>query len=664
MAKTPTAPVPMSHWNYVHREPTGAIPDSALAGGMTTEQAALSVVMSTKIRSETAFRDKKTAMMDYLFHYLNRPRKRNIPNAHMMNNLSVPMTSEAVDSAHAVIMNKFLKSMKLCHIEPTSMEDKEVCALLERKLMYDNKIMRAYRSYYTATKMGLIFGSAPGYVRYGEKERRHRGLPKDIGNLPKETTYEGSIIEVIDVFDLFPAPEKQVIDDHWPIIRRSFQRWEDLKANESRLEYFDLENIPDKRMSMPSDLQELRQNRRELLRISSAPDIFPDSIEVWEWDGMFPLSGEKDEYGELIYEATIITVANRHLIGMRKNENLSGTNNMIMGMIDWTPGSFWGTGLAEKLHPQQHEGNSIQDLILDNLPMLTNNMWITERGAVVNPAAFITRPNGIIEVTRSSRTGSLRDTVIQLETKPMPEHVFRFYDQIMNRSEMVSGVTEITKGGGKQGVETATEARSQEGWSMNRIQLNHKMFEKTFVEPGHMYMALINQDLVSADFIGKIFPDKQELWSKMQNGLGVTAEPDFIALAGTRETDTSLLIQQVHQLLEIFKGHPILEGAIPYLGAKIAEAYDWIDSEPLIKELKLGYARHLQMLKAKMDADASQLPVNAAGPNSTAPAAGGAGNPSKATMPNPAKQNRTIEAGNNTQMARSASQSFANMVKK
>lgn len=661
MAKTTTYAI--SHWSAMNPAASGAIQDEALDTGMSLEEAALAVVMDTKIRSENTYREKKTNMLDYMFHYLNKPRKRNIPNAQMMNNLTVPIASETVDTALAYIMNKFYKSMKLCHLKPTTMGDIDLCSIFERKLEYDNRIMKIDKVLYPLVKMALIFGSAPGFSKYAEIRQQYRGMPDKIGNLPEQTTYEGSTLEAIDVFDLFPAPEKLSIDDFKPIIRRSFKSWEELKANESQLEYFDIDLIPEKRLSIPMDLNELRHERRELLKMGKGQDIFPDSIEVLEWEGMFPVSGKKDKYDQYIYEPAIITVANKTLIGMRRNKNLSGKNNMVMGVIDWNMGGFWGMGIVEKIHSQVHQANSLQDLILDNLPMITNRMFIADEKAIVNPAAFIARPGGIIPIRRQN-VQTLRDSVIPLDFPPMPDQVFRYYFETINRAEMASGSTEVAKGGGATSVETATEARAQTAWGSNRLELCHRLFEKTLVEPDHAYRALINQDLVSPDFIEKIFPGKGPMWRKIQDSKGFAVQPDFIALSSTRETDERLLVQQIHQLLEIVKGHPITEGLLPILIMKLAEAYNWVESEPIIKEAKIGYHRHLAMLKAKMDADASQLPVNANQGNVVAaPATGGSGQPGQTKPGQTTSRPQSVGLGSDTQLAKSLSQTMGKMGK-
>lgn len=645
-----------------------SIVDDRLNEGQSLEESALAVVMDTKTRSENTYRQKKISMLDYLWHYLNKPRVRTEPNARMLNNNTVALSSEAVDTALAFMMNKFYRSPHNVTIKPPSTEDKDYCALMERKLEYDNRIMKIDNAIYASAKQALILGAAPALVRLEITKRKMRTMEEDIRKVIPKTTFEGFMIEPIDPFDLFPSPEKIDIDDYHPMIRRTFRNWEELLESEPRLGYFDLDKIMDKRHAIPVDLMETRHRRRELFKIGNAQDIKPDSIEVLEWDGSFPVSGKKDEYDQYIYEPAILTVANGSLIGMKPNNNLSGKNNMVMGRIDYTPGNFWPVGMVEKLHAQQHQANTLQDLILDNLPMITNNMWLVEEDAVKNNLMFVARPNGVITVSRH-HTKPIDQLVKRMKQEPMPDQVFKFYYETITRAEMQSGATELTKGGGKSSIETATESRQQDAWGSNRMELNLRLFEKSFIQPAHAYGSIINQDLVSPSFVEKIFPGKGPLWTQYQDERTLTAEPDFIALASNRENDERMLIQQIHQLIEIFKGHPILEGGILFLGEKIVEAYKWVDAEPFLYELRLGWARYLAMQKAKMQGDPSALPVDVSGGGGggnavASPAAGGNGNPNPQGG-NVSSRPQNIGSGtSDTQMAKSLAASFANIGKR
>ena len=105
--------------------------------------AAANYVQQIKERSEDAYSGRKRRMMDFLHHYLNRPRERKRAD---QSNIPLSLGQESVDAHHHAFMNQFATlKQHPCRVDPLpinpSDSDKRLARLIDAKLYIDNVVM-------------------------------------------------------------------------------------------------------------------------------------------------------------------------------------------------------------------------------------------------------------------------------------------------------------------------------------------------------------------------------------------------------------------------------------------------------------------------------------------------------------------------------------------
>ena len=599
-------------------------------------------VKELKRKSQETFRDRKKLMNNLFEHYLNKPRKRSGPDSPYLNNIPVPVLTESVDAGMAFILPSLFKSYRMCKLIKRTEADAQGAMLMEDKLEYDNMVMGdenedqegAFMAYNGMVFSALVLGS--GFIRVVPQKIEKQMTMAGASNLPTVTVYEGSNLQVIDPIDIFPHPSKLNIGDRYPIIVRSFHSWEYLKERAAGMEYFDIEDIPAKRHAHPTDTDKFRTERYDMLKISKEDDVHENSIEVLECECSFPISGATDKFGRKIYESAILTTANGQLIGMRKNQDPRGDNFIVHAKGFHIPGMFWGMGICEKGHPQQHLANGLLDSILDNIPYITNRQRLVIRKALESPSQMVSQPGSVWYFKKNY---DLNKVFKELKSEPLPSDVYRMLEMAISSAEKASGFTEISKGGGGASVETATESHELSFWASKRGQLYLATIEQTGILPIHRKQVKINLSTVSPEFIEKIWQGRGRVWSDMQRKGGFATQPSVICTAFSVESDLRVAIQQATQLLEVCKGHPVLQELMPFIVKHIIELYNWEDKTEMLETIGYGIRREAAMMEAKMAGEAPQAPVNAAGgQSSNAPMAGTSGAPPGAPAQGPTSQ--------------------------
>ena len=640
-----------------------AAPEERLIDEYGDKVAAEWFVKELKRVSEDTFRDRKKLMNNLFEHYLNKPRKRSGPNSSYLNNIPVPVMTESVDAGLAFVLPALFNSYRMCKLIKRTEEDAHGAMLMEDKLEYDNMVMGdenedqqgAFMAYNGMLFSAFVMGS--GFVRVVPQKVEKPMIMAGASNMPGVTVYEGSNLEVIDPIDIFPHPSKQMIGDRYPIIVRSYHSWEYLKENAAGMEYFDLEDIPAKRHAHPLDTDNFRVERYEMLKISSEDDVHENSIEVLECECRFPISGKADKYGRKEYTPCILTTANGKLIGMRENKDPRGDNFLINAKGFHIPGMFWGMGICEKGHPQQHLANGLLDSILDNIPYITNRQRIVIRKALENPSQLVSQPGSVWYFKKNY---DINKVFKELRTEPLPTDVYKMLDMAISSAEKVSGFTEISKGGGGTSVETATESHELSFWASKRGKLYLTNIEQTGILPIHRKQVKINLSTVSPEFIEKIWKGRGRVWSDMQRRGGFAIQPSVICTAFSAEADLRVAIQQATQLLEVCKGHPVLQELMPFVVKHIIELYNWEDKNEMLETIGYGIEREDAMMRAKLAGEAPQAPVNAAGgQSSNAPMAGTSGAPGGAPAQGPISQPQKMsDTASKERTDRSISQSI------
>lgn len=636
------------------------------------DELALAYVNSTKQRSERYYNTYKSRQLDYLNHYLNRPRKRKYSD---QSNIPVSIAQENVDAHHHAIMNRFAQVRKACRvtaplINPTE-KAKKAARLIEAKLAIDNQIMNWWSVYDTIVKTALIMDGCPALHAFKEIviEQDMPGLEgvKGIEGLNDETTvFQGYEVLPFDPIDYYASPEKSAMNDPYPDIVRLFLQFEDLlEANERGAGYFDLDLIEDKRRSVPDYKLEERAMRQSLLGFTEDTSGIRDGIEVLVMHCRFPIDPKNKEQSEPVYVPCKITVANGQLIGLQRNPNRSKSNMMTMAVVDRVPGQLYGQGIISKIHPQIHAGEAVQDLILENISSTVHRMKGVVEEALVDPSELYSRPDGIIRFKRG--IGDIRQLFMDLPATPLGPEIFNLYRMFLEGMEKASFASQVFKGSGQAGVETAQESRDISGFSSMHNDYFMHMLEETFVEPSHRLGYDINLDFVDFPTIFVIGGELSVEWLSLESANQLNYMLQFNGNASMAMRDQTVALQQAMQFLEIGKGHEALEPLLPLITSKIAEAFDWPELEEVKKRLDIGWKQFLQTKKMNMMSMMMQGQQNqgATTPASTKPSQAGVktplggGRPAANGHPQSRPQNMT-RAINGSDISKNLA-SFANM---
>lgn len=564
---------------------------------MALDELAAEYVQGLKTRSEHAYQQRKSRMLDYLHHYLCRPRPRKYRD---QSNIPLAMATEAVDAHHHAIMNRFAQLRQhVCKVQPSpinpSERSKRTARLVDAKLYVDNMLMQWENVANDISKAALIFGSAPVQVVFTEEMQETtpaglEGLEGNIDNLQtQQTVHEGYAIRLIDPIDYYPAPEKMFVNDYHPDLIRTFMSFEELlQANEQGAGFFNLKKIEEKRRAVPDYANEERQQRRSLLGLPGDEDSLANAIEVLQAHCWFPVGKSEKKEGEYVYAPTIITVANGCLIGLKKNPDPD--NMMCMAKLDNVPGAFWGTGIIEKIHPQIHAGNTVLDLVLENIASTVHRMRAVMMDALVDPSELYSRPDGIIRF--KAQYGRINDVIQELSASPLGAEVFKLLDFFMTGSERTSGASDVFKGTSSPGVETAEESRNLAGFSSMHNEYYLNRLESTFVRPSHEKGQYVNINYCSFPMWFAVGGPLAGEVVQIKNSRDLASRVMFVGLASSIDRERRTALQQAAQFLEIVKGHPALEPTMGRVVAKIVEAFNWPDQEEFKKLLDIGWKQY------------------------------------------------------------------------
>jgi len=579
------------------------------------DEMAVRLVLSVKQQSEAAYNHKKTRMLDQLHHYLNLPRPRKYAD---QSNIPLPMASEAVDTHHHAIMNRMAAlKQRPCQVQPSPInpteDNKQAARLIDAKLYIDNQMMNWEDKFDGVCKSALIFGAGLACTRFVEtiESTIPEGL-EGIEGVQLETehvVHQGYTFDQIDPIDFYPCKNKMSINDRHPDVTRYFMSYEELlEADESGAGFFDLDKIEEKRRAVPNYAYDERSQRRNLLGLVDDSRSISDAIEVLQSHAWLPIDKSDKQHGEYVWRPVIITTANGTLIGLKKNPDPD--NMMSMAEIDKVPGTFWPQSIIEKIHPQIHAGNTVLDLVLENIASTVHKMRVVIMDALIDPSELYSRPDGFIRL--KPQYGRVQDVLQEMTTSPLGPEVFRLLDFFMTGGERTSGASATFKGTSTPGVETAEESRNLAGFSSMHNEYFLNRLESSFVRHSHQKGQYINVTYCSFPMWFAVGGPMASQMVKIGSGRELAYKVIFVGLASTLQRERTIALQQASQLLEIVKGHPALEPLMGRVLAKIVELFNWPDLEDFKKLIDIGWEQYTMNKRMELGAMQEQQSVRPA----------------------------------------------------
>lgn len=253
-------------------------------------------------------------------------------------------------------------------------------------------------------KGGMHDGTAIAKIpyRYSEQVREKRRPTVDAvtGDVDLQVEYiratlmDGPDFEPVDFRDFFPDWRVQTpgdIQGMRGIAFRSWKTYSELAANRNYKNLDELEHSVRVKGSGNDVAWQPRygsdhwagQERRDLKR--------DNDIEVWEFWGLFDVSGKGD------HEPYLIVIANGD-VPLRCDPN--PFEHKMLPAVAWPnvpqDNEFFGLPEVLAVRPLIKEGNALRNARLDQVNLAVNRMYVVDRAAGIKTRALYTRPNGII----------------------------------------------------------------------------------------------------------------------------------------------------------------------------------------------------------------------------------------------------------------------------
>jgi hypothetical protein len=292
------------------------------------------------------------------------------------------------------------------------------------------------------------------------------GEPKVNTEKQEAIGYVGPVAQAVDIYNIFPAPEAESVDDARYLIHR---RWADADWVKDRVSDGTYRLPPNMSIDqMWSTADDPKDKRLQDVGLGSGrPDDSEHVAEVWEcWRRS---------------DNTVCTILNQKAI-VRNVENPyeHGEFPFIRILDHLNPHEFWGTGEVEHLEGLQDAVNAMWNQRIDNVRLVLNAMFIFDRNAITDTNELVSRPGGGISV--DNQHGYPMDQVVQrVNFGDVTSSSYEEVASLVDMTEKVSGANGFTAGGdpSEQLNQTATGAAIITEQGNARFSMKAKLAELT-----------------------------------------------------------------------------------------------------------------------------------------------------------------------------------------
>jgi hypothetical protein len=394
-------------------------------------------------------------------------------------------------------------------------------------------------------------------------------------------SYDGPMLEVVDIFDFFIDPEARSIDDARFVIHRKMISMEELKERQKLGIYKNVDRIKhgegtDQNRNPALDRDEVTA------RIEDIRDV--ELLEYWEND-------------------RVVVVANRDVI-LRDSANPFSHGKKPFVDINFitVPHEFYGIGIIEPLEGLQNELNTKRNQRLDNVNLIINRMWMMQSGAIDDIRQLRSRPGGVI----------VTNDINGLKPLPVDDVTTSSYNEeerVVRDIHNTSGINEFVRGNQVMGGNiTATEVKIKSEQATTRLDYNLKMMSEKGIRKITQMVIQLNQQFIDMPKVIRIVGAEGVEYRKISlyeisGNFDVKVNPDP---AGIGEEERLEKATTALQLLQNVKG---------------------ANPAPLVRDIleKLGINEQIisEVFKAVEEQKEMATPSRKSGEPIDAPAAGG-----------------------------------------
>lgn len=331
------------------------------------------------------------------------------------------------------------------------------------------RIAQAQRTFKTLPVEGMDVENSDAYTDLLKFQFYKSDMEDVIEELVKETLIYGSgwvkvywednqpKAEVADIFDVFPDPKARSDKELKYVIHRLERDIEDLKSNPNydQKAIKELETLE----SSASDTQE--QSFRNSITGVTSKDSTRKRFEVLEYHGYF---------NDKIY--IITTVGN---ILLRADESPYKCIPFILVNDHKVPHELYGIGEIQPIESLQNELNDIRNQRMDNVKLRINSMWKVLPGGALFDDELVSRPGGIIHVSRPDGVESLVQQPLDASAFTEPAIINSDMERATGANTAISGALVSPMGGTQGGTLNRTATAYQGAINQGDKRFNSKI---------------------------------------------------------------------------------------------------------------------------------------------------------------------------------------------
>jgi len=361
------------------------------------------------------------------------------------------------------------------------------------------RIAQAQRTFTTLPVEGMDTGNAEAYSDLLKFQFSKTNMEDILEELVKEALIYGTAVcktswkdgmpnpEVVDIFDFFPDPKARNAEEMKYGIHRLERDIEDLEQNPNYKKEV-IERLKSQKSSdLPSNQE--RMYREGLIGVNSS-DTSRQRYRVLEY------------WGDFRGEPYIIVLAGNEVLRCDKNP-YTNWNPFTVIRDTIVPHEFYGIGEIEPVVSLQNELNDIRNQRMDNVKINLNRMWKIVAGGVQFEDELVSRPGGIIHLTRP-------DGLIPSDTQPLPAEAFTEESIIKSDMERITGANSPLSGaltspmGGTQGGvinRTATAWQGAINQADKRFNSKIQQLKRGLIKIGRKFLELSQQFMTQEQLI-------------------------------------------------------------------------------------------------------------------------------------------------------------------
>ncbi len=263
--------------------------------------------------------------------------------------------------------------------------------------------------------------------------------------------FDGVRYDPVDIFDIFPEPSSEKIDEDHYFIQRGKMRYGDIVALAQKGLIFpeavsELRDYSESKIEV--DKQETKEANGDTSFQNTPHTLYEKQFTVLEDYCLVPrkwvfLNDPEIESPEALVHAKVLVAINGTVLAVEENTDRTPP----FAKMDYIPipGRFYGVGPAELVASINEEINEIRNLRVDNVNLIINRMFAVIENKLISAKDLVSRPGGFI---RLKSVEDIRNAIIPLDFPDVTRSSYQESFELEKQAQEVSGANKVTLGSG------------------------------------------------------------------------------------------------------------------------------------------------------------------------------------------------------------------------